>query len=54
MSRLCVGTHTRTGAGSFTTLASALTAAGLVDTLKDKAKLTAVLTYYVVPGKVLN
>jgi uncharacterized surface protein with fasciclin (FAS1) repeats len=68
-------------AGSFTTLAQALTAAGLVDTLKgpgpytvfaptdeafaklppgtldallaDKAKLTNVLTYHVVPGKVM-
>ena len=68
-------------AGSFKTLATALTAAGLVDTLKgpgpftvfaptddafakipkaqldallkDKAKLTAVLTYHVVPGKVM-
>ena len=68
-------------AGSFTTLAQALTAAGLVDTLKgpgpytvfaptdeafaklppgtldallaDKAKLTKVLTYHVVPGRVM-
>jgi uncharacterized surface protein with fasciclin (FAS1) repeats len=68
-------------AGSFKTLATALTAAGLIDTLKgpgpftvfaptdaafakvpkaqldallaDKAKLTAVLTYHVVPGKVM-
>ena len=68
-------------AGSFTTLAQALTAAGLVDTLKgpgpytvfaptdeafaklspgtldallaDKEKLTAVLTYHVVPGSVM-
>ena len=68
-------------AGSFKTLATALGAAGLVDTLKgkgpftvfaptdeafakipkadldallkDKAKLTAVLTYHVVPGKVM-
>jgi uncharacterized surface protein with fasciclin (FAS1) repeats len=69
--------------GSFKTLAAALTAAGLVDTLKgdgpftvfaptdaafeklpagtvedllkpeNKAKLTAILTYHVVPGKVL-
>ena len=72
---------TAVAAGSFKTLATALTAAGLVDTLKgkgpftvfaptddafakipkadldallkDKAKLTAVLTYHVVPGKVL-
>lgn len=72
---------TAVGAGSFKTLATALTAAGLVDTLKgkgpftvfaptdaafakvpkadldallkDKAKLTAVLTYHVVPGKVM-
>ena len=72
---------TAVGAGSFKTLAAALTAAGLVDTLKgpgpftvfaptdeafakipktdldallkDKAKLTAVLTYHVVPGKVM-
>ena len=68
-------------AGSFKTLATALGAAGLVETLKgkgpftvfaptdeafakipkadleallkDKAKLTAVLTYHVVPGKVM-
>ncbi|MBX7230233.1 MAG: fasciclin domain-containing protein [Burkholderiaceae bacterium] len=68
-------------AGNFKTLASALGAAGLVETLKgkgpftvfaptdaafakipkadldallkDKAKLTAVLTYHVVPGKVM-
>jgi uncharacterized surface protein with fasciclin (FAS1) repeats len=67
--------------GNFKTLAAALTAAGLIDTLKgpgpftvfaptdaafakipkadldallkDKAKLTAVLTYHVVPGKVM-
>lgn len=67
--------------GNFKTLATALAAAGLVDTLKgpgpftvfaptdaafakipaadldallkDKAKLTAVLTYHVVPGKVM-
>lgn len=72
---------TAVGAGTFKTLATALTAAGLVDTLKgpgpftvfaptdaafakipkaqldallaDKAKLTAVLTYHVVPGKVM-
>jgi uncharacterized surface protein with fasciclin (FAS1) repeats len=72
---------TAVAAGNFKTLATALTAAGLVDTLKgkgpftvfaptdaafakipkadldallkDKAKLTAVLTYHVVPGKVL-
>jgi uncharacterized surface protein with fasciclin (FAS1) repeats len=72
---------TAVGAGSFNTLATALTAAGLVDTLKgkgpftvfaptdaafakipkadldallkDKAKLTAVLTYHVVAGKVM-
>jgi uncharacterized surface protein with fasciclin (FAS1) repeats len=72
---------TAVGAGSFKTLATALTAAGLVDTLKgkgpftvfaptdaafakipsadleallkDKAKLTAVLTYHVVAGKVM-
>jgi uncharacterized surface protein with fasciclin (FAS1) repeats len=72
---------TAVGAGTFKTLASALTAAGLIDTLKgkgpftvfaptdeafakipkadldallkDKAKLTAVLTYHVVPGKVM-
>ena len=72
---------TAVGAGSFKTLAAALTAAGLVDTLKgpgpytvfaptdeafakipkaqldallaDKAKLTSVLTYHVVPGKVM-
>ena len=72
---------TAVAAGSFDTLATALGAAGLVDTLKgkgpftvfaptdeafakipkadldallkDKAKLTAVLTYHVVPGKVM-
>jgi uncharacterized surface protein with fasciclin (FAS1) repeats len=73
---------TAVAAGSFKTLAKALTAAGLVDTLKgpgpftvfaptddafaklppgtldallkDKAKLSAVLTYHVVPGKVTS
>ena len=72
---------TAVGAGNFKTLAAALPAAGLVDTLKgpgpftvfaptdeafakipkaqldallaDKAKLTSVLTYHVVPGKVM-
>jgi uncharacterized surface protein with fasciclin (FAS1) repeats len=72
---------TAVSAGQFKTLATALQAAGLVDTLKgpgpftvfaptdeafaklpkaqldallaDKAKLTAVLTYHVVPGKVM-
>jgi uncharacterized surface protein with fasciclin (FAS1) repeats len=72
---------TAVSAGTFKTLAAALTAAGLVDTLKgpgpftvfaptdaafakvpkadldallkDKAKLTAVLTYHVIPGKVM-
>ena len=72
---------TAVAAGSFKTLATALGAAGLVDTLKgkgpftvfaptddafakipkadleallkDKAKLTAVLTYHVVPGSVM-
>jgi len=72
---------TAVAAGSFKTLAAALTAAGLIDTLKgkgpftvfaptdeafaklpagtleallkDKAKLTAILTYHVVPGKVM-
>jgi uncharacterized surface protein with fasciclin (FAS1) repeats len=72
---------TAVGAGNFKTLAAALTAAGLIETLKgkgpftvfaptdeafakipkadldallkDKAKLTAVLTYHVVPGKVM-
>ena len=72
---------TAVGAGNFKTLAAALTAAGLIDTLKgkgpftvfaptdeafakipkadldallkDKAKLTAVLTYHVVPCKVM-
>lgn len=72
---------TAVGAGTFKTLAAALTAAGLVDTLKgkgpftvfaptdeafakipkadldallkDKAKLTSVLTYHVVAGKVM-
>lgn len=75
---------TAVGAGQFTTLAAALTAASLVTTLKgtgpftvfaptdaafaklpagtvadllkpeNKAKLTAVLTYHVVPGKVMS
>ena len=73
---------TAVSAGSFTTLATALQAAGLVDTLKgpgpftvfaptdaafaklppdqlrallaDKPKLTAVLTYHVVPGVVMS
>jgi len=73
--------ETAVAAGNFTTLATALQAAGLVDTLKgrgpftvfaptdaafakvpkadldallkDKAKLTRVLTYHVVPGKVM-
>lgn len=72
---------TAVGAGMFTTLAKALTVAGLIDTLKgpgpftvfaptdeafakvpkatldallaDKAKLTQVLTYHVVAGKVM-
>lgn len=72
---------TAVAAGNFTTLATALKAAGLVETLKgpgpftvfaptdaafakvpkadldallkDKAKLTKVLTYHVVPGKVM-
>lgn len=72
---------TAVGVGTFKTLAAALTAAGLVDTLKgkgpftvfaptdeafakipkadldallkDKAKLTSVLTYHVVAGKVM-
>jgi len=72
---------TAVAAGSFKTLAKALAAASLVDTLKgtgpftvfaptdeafaklpagtleallkDKAKLTAILTYHVVPGKVM-
>jgi uncharacterized surface protein with fasciclin (FAS1) repeats len=72
---------TAVAAGNFNTLATALKAAGLVDTLKgpgpftvfaptdeafakvpkaqldallaDKEKLTAVLTYHVVPGKVM-
>jgi uncharacterized surface protein with fasciclin (FAS1) repeats len=72
---------TAVAAGSFKTLATALQAAGLVETLKgkgpftvfaptdeafakvpkadldallkDKSKLTAVLTYHVVPGKVM-
>ena len=73
--------ETAVAAGNFTTLAAALQAAGLVDTLKgpgpftvfapteaafakvpkadldallkDKARLTAVLTYHVVPGTVM-
>jgi len=73
---------TAVAAGNFKTLATALTAAGLIDTLKgkgpftvfaptdaafakvpqdqlqallqDKAKLTAVLTYHVVPGTVMS
>ncbi len=73
--------ETAVAAGTFNTLATALTAAGLIETLKgagpftvfaptdaafakipaaalkallaDKAKLTAVLTYHVVPGAVM-
>jgi uncharacterized surface protein with fasciclin (FAS1) repeats len=73
--------ETAQGAGTFKTLTAALSAAGLVDTLKgpgpftvfaptdaafaklppgavdallkDKAKLTSILTYHVVPGKVM-
>jgi uncharacterized surface protein with fasciclin (FAS1) repeats len=75
---------TAVGAGSFTTLVAAVTAAGLVDTLKgegpftvfaptdaafaalpagtvedllkpeNKDKLVAILTYHVVPGKVMS
>lgn len=75
---------TAVAAGQFKTLAAALTAAGLVDTLKgpgpftvfaptdaafaklpagtldsllkpeNKAKLTAILTYHVVPGRVMS
>ncbi|GHC49926.1 fasciclin domain-containing protein [Neogemmobacter tilapiae] len=75
---------TAVGAGNFTTLAAALEAAGLVETLKgegpftvfaptdaafaalpagtvedllkpeNKDKLTAILTYHVVPGKVMS
>lgn len=75
---------TAVGAGTFTTLVTAVKAAGLVDTLKgkgpftvfaptdeafaklpkgtvedllkpeNKAKLTAILTYHVVPGKILS
>ncbi|MBL8377005.1 MAG: fasciclin domain-containing protein [Burkholderiales bacterium] len=73
---------TAVSAGNFKTLATALQAAGLIDTLKgkgpftvfaptdaafakipkaqldallaDKAKLTSVLTYHVVPGKVMS
>jgi uncharacterized surface protein with fasciclin (FAS1) repeats len=75
---------TAVGAGTFTTLAAALEAAGLVETLKgegpftvfaptdaafaalpagtvedllkpeNKDKLTAILTYHVVPGKVMS
>ncbi len=75
---------TAVAAGNFTTLAAALTAAGLVETLKgegpftvfaptdaafaalpagtvedllkpeNKDKLTAILTYHVVPGKVMS
>ena len=73
---------TAVSAGTFNTLATALTAAGLIETLKgpgpftvfaptdaafakvppeqlrallaDKAKLTAVLTYHVVPGVVMS
>ncbi len=87
ISMAAVGAHakdivdTAVAAGDFKTLATALQAAGLVDTLKgkgpftvfaptdaafakipkadldallaDKAKLSAVLTYHVVPGKVM-
>lgn len=75
---------TAVAAGSFNTLAAALTAAGLIDTLKDEGpftvfaptdaafealpdgtveellkpenldQLTAILTYHVVPGKVMS
>lgn len=75
---------TAVGAGQFTTLVAAVTAAGLVDTLKgegpftvfaptdeafaklpagtledllkpeNKAKLASILTYHVVPGKVMS
>jgi uncharacterized surface protein with fasciclin (FAS1) repeats len=75
---------TAVGAGNFTTLVTAIKAAGLVETLKgkgpftvfaptdaafaklpkgtvedllkpeNKAKLTAILTYHVVPGKVMS
>jgi uncharacterized surface protein with fasciclin (FAS1) repeats len=45
-------------AGSFTTLAAALEAAGLVEVLQgelaDKAALTRVLTYHVVAGRVTS
>jgi uncharacterized surface protein with fasciclin (FAS1) repeats len=57
---------TAVAAASFTTLAKALQAAGLIETLKGKgpfavfaptdeafAKLPAILTYHVVPGKVM-
>ena len=74
--------ETAAAAGSFTTLAAAIEAAGLTETLKgegpftvfaptdeafaklpegtvdalleDKAKLTAILTYHVVPGNVMS
>ncbi len=42
---------TAAAAGTFKTLATAVTAAGLVDTLKGKGPFT-VLTYHVVAGKV--
>jgi uncharacterized surface protein with fasciclin (FAS1) repeats len=54
---------TAVDAGSFNTLAAALTAAGLVETAgtveslllpENKDQLTAVLTYHVVPGAVMS
>jgi uncharacterized surface protein with fasciclin (FAS1) repeats len=44
--------ETAVAAGSFKTLVAAVQAAGLVETLKDKAKLAAILTYHVVSGDV--
>ena len=45
--------RTAVATGSFKTLATAPRAVGLVDALKDTAKLTAVLTYHVEAGKVM-
>jgi uncharacterized surface protein with fasciclin (FAS1) repeats len=47
---------TAVGAGQFKTLVAAIQAAGpgtVEALLKDKAKLAAILTYHVVPGKVM-
>ena len=45
---------TAVSSGNFKTLAAALGAADLDALLKDKAKLKAVLTYHVVPARVMS